>query len=102
MPPRKPFRPDKTRDRGRAPHGSRDAESSRPGTRRDNESQVRKKPTGQHPGKTSGKTSGKSWGKDRPQREVRAASPRYSAKSTDSKPRPERLKTRPEKSDEVA
>jgi 23S rRNA (guanosine2251-2'-O)-methyltransferase len=74
MPPRKPFRPDKTRDRGRAQHGSRDAESGRPSHHRDNGPQEKKK----------------AWGKDRPHREERPERPRYSAESTDSKPRPER------------
>jgi 23S rRNA (guanosine2251-2'-O)-methyltransferase len=80
MPPRKPFRPDKSRDRGRAPHGSRDEESGR----RDNRSQERKKPLG------------KSLGKSRPHREERAERPRYSAESTDSKPRSERAPSRDE------
>jgi 23S rRNA (guanosine2251-2'-O)-methyltransferase len=65
MPPRKPFRPDKNRDRGRAPHGSRDAESGDRGNR----SQERQK----------------SWGRDRPRSDERASTPRYSAKSADSK-----------------
>lgn len=70
MPPRKPFRPDKNRDPGRFTHGSRDEKSGH----RDNRSQRGKK----------------SWSKERPAREERATPPRYSAESTDSKPRFER------------
>ena len=43
MPSRKPFRPDKNRDRGRAQHGSGEGESGRPGSRWDNRSQEKKK-----------------------------------------------------------
>lgn len=75
MPPRKPFRPDKNRDRGRSPHGSRDAASGRPEHSRDNRSQEKKR----------------AWGRDRPrpesERDERAAPPRYRAESEDSKAR---------------
>jgi 23S rRNA (guanosine2251-2'-O)-methyltransferase len=72
MPPRKPFRPDKTRDRTRAPHRSPDPELGHPGKTRDNRSQEKKK----------------SWGgRDRPRSDERAAPARYSAESADSKPR---------------
>jgi 23S rRNA (guanosine2251-2'-O)-methyltransferase len=73
MPPRKPFRPDKNRDRGRTQHGSQDAESGRPENRRDNRSQGRKKPRE----------------RDRPRSDERASPQRYSAESEDSKPRRE-------------
>ena len=84
MPPRKPFRPDKNRDRGRSQHGSRDAESGRaegqPGNRWDNRSQDKKK----------------SWGRERPRSDERAAPPKYSAESADSKPRREHDRSRDE------
>jgi 23S rRNA (guanosine2251-2'-O)-methyltransferase len=67
MPPRKPFRPDKNRDRGRFPHGSRDLES--PG--RDNRSQDRKKPRE----------------RDRLRADEQPAPRRYSLESVDSKGR---------------
>jgi 23S rRNA (guanosine2251-2'-O)-methyltransferase len=70
MPPRKPFRPDKTRDPGRTPHRSRDAESGG----RDNRSQDRKK----------------SGGRERPRPDERAAPQTYSSKPTDSKGKRER------------
>jgi len=73
MPTRKPFRPDKNRDRGRAPHGARDAESGSPGAHRGNRSQDKKK----------------SWGQERPPRDERASPQRYSAESEDSKTRRE-------------
>jgi 23S rRNA (guanosine2251-2'-O)-methyltransferase len=69
MPPRKPFRPDKTRDRGRAQHGSRDAESSN----RNNRSQEKQKPRG----------------RERPRSDERASPQRYSLESDDSKGRRE-------------
>src|SRR5262245_17537895 len=72
MPPRKPFRPDKNRDRGRAQHGSQGPKS---GSR-----------------EARGPSPRKSWEKDRPRRndrrddrgDQRAASSRYSAESADS------------------
>ena len=71
MPPRKPFRPDKTRDRGHAQRGSRDTESGRGESHRDNRSQEKKK----------------SWGgRDQARSEERPAPARYSAESEDSKP----------------
>src|SRR5262245_32302157 len=86
MPPRKPFRPDKNRAPGRAQHGSRDAESGAQGGRRDNRSQA---------GRSQEK---RSWDRERPRSEERAASPRHSAESVDSKPRREHH----ERSDEAA
>lgn len=80
MPPRKPFRPDKNRDRGRAPYGSRPRESGEDSGRRDNRSQERRRP-GE---------------KDRPRSEDRAEQPRYSAELMDSKPRFERHPSREE------
>src|SRR5215831_3571431 len=82
MPPRKPFRSDKNRDRGRAQHGSGDTESSSNRVHRDNRSQEKKK----------------SWGQKRPRSDERAASPRsrYGAESEDSKPRRERPDSRDE------
>ena len=67
MPPRKPFRPDKNRDRGRVQHGSRHGDSDG----RDNRPQGRKK----------------DWAKDRPHRDGHGAAQRYSAESTDSQER---------------
>ncbi len=64
MPPRKPFRPDKNRDRGRVPHGSRDPETAQP----DKRSPARTGP----------------WSKDRPQRQERTAPPRYGSESANS------------------
>src|SRR6185369_1588064 len=84
MPPRKPFRPDKNRDRGRSQHGSRDAESgraeSRPSKPWDNRSQEKKK----------------SWGRARPRSDERAAPGGYSSESEDSKPRREPDRNRDE------
>src|SRR5687768_6776710 len=69
MPPRKPLRPDKNRDRGRFQHGARPEESGS----RDNRSQDRKKPSSkERPG-------------DRPRKEQRAVSAIYSAESETSK-----------------
>ena len=76
MPPRKPFRSDKNRDRGRFQHGSRDPESGA----RDNRSQERKK-VGE---------------RDRPRSDERAPAPRYSLKSEDSKGKRERHGSRDE------
>ncbi|WP_395020731.1 23S rRNA (guanosine(2251)-2'-O)-methyltransferase RlmB [Dongia sp.] len=74
MPPRKPFRPDKNRDRGRSPHGARDPESGHPGKNRDNRSQEKKRAPG-------------TWaGQDRPRADERASPPRYSSESGSSKP----------------
>jgi 23S rRNA (guanosine2251-2'-O)-methyltransferase len=86
MPPRKPFRPDKNRDRGRSQHGSRDAESARAegqsGHHRDNRSQEKKK------------SPGKSWGgRERPRSDEQAPA-RYSLESADSKPRREHDRNR--------
>jgi 23S rRNA (guanosine2251-2'-O)-methyltransferase len=70
MPPRKPFRPDKTRDRGRSQHGARPEESDS----RDNRSQQRGKPRGKdRPG-------------NKPRQEERAAPRKYGSESSDSKP----------------
>jgi 23S rRNA (guanosine2251-2'-O)-methyltransferase len=76
MPPRKPFRPDKNRDRGRFQHGSRDAASGD----RDHQSSERTK----------------SAGRDRPRSDERAAPPRYGAESEDSKRRREHHVSRDE------
>jgi 23S rRNA (guanosine2251-2'-O)-methyltransferase len=85
MSPRKPFRPDKNRDRARVPHGSRDGESAQSGNRRDNLSQEKRK------------SPGKSWGgRDRASSEERPSTPRYSAESEDSKPRREHDRSRDE------
>ena len=81
MPPRKPFRPDKTRDRGRAQHGSRPGKPGEETGSRDNRSQARKKPSG----------------KDQPRPRERAAVPqRYSAESEISQPRFEQSRSRDE------
>jgi 23S rRNA (guanosine2251-2'-O)-methyltransferase len=73
MPPRKPFRPDKNRTRGRTQHGSRPPESrGKPDAEsggRDNRSQERKKVSG----------------RDRPRSEERPVPQRYSSESADSK-----------------
>lgn len=70
MPPRKPFRPDKNRDRGRTQHGSPDVESGG----RDNRSQGQKK----------------SWGRDRAHPDEPRVQQKYSSKSEDSKGRRDR------------
>ena len=69
MPTRKPFRPDKNRDRGRTQHGARPEESGS----RDNRSQERKKP------------AGKDRPADRPRQPERPAPRKYSSESADSK-----------------
>jgi 23S rRNA (guanosine2251-2'-O)-methyltransferase len=71
MPPRKPFRPDKTRDRGRSQHGARPEESGN----RDNRSQDRKK------------SQPKDRPKVRPRHEERPVVQKYNSESVDSKER---------------
>jgi 23S rRNA (guanosine2251-2'-O)-methyltransferase len=80
MPPRKPFRPDKNRDRGRTQHGSRDAESSHSAGNRDNRSQERNNPSG----------------RDRRHADERASAPRNSLESADSKSQRDRAPSRDE------
>src|SRR4051794_41136363 len=74
MPPRKPFRPDKNRDRGRAQHGSRDPEARG----RDDRSQARKPSVAQ----------------DRPRSEDWAAPAKFASKSTGTKRHPEQARSR--------
>ena len=73
MPPRKPFRPDKNRDRGRSQHGSRPPESGRElgpeSGSRDNRSQARKK----------------IGARKQPRSDEEASTPRYSLESANSK-----------------
>ena len=91
MPPRKPFRPDKTRDRGRAQHGSRPKDSRGKSAEetggRDNRSQAPKKP----------------WSKARPQQrpaqERYAAPEKKAAKSVDSGERFEQPRKRDDTAD---
>jgi 23S rRNA (guanosine2251-2'-O)-methyltransferase len=125
MPPRKPFRSDKNRDRGRSQHGARDPESGRaegkPAHHRDNRSQEKNRPQDKSRSQAKNRPldksrpqaknrpqekdrsleKKKSWGRDRPRPndrvEERAAPPRYNVESENSKPQraPDR------KSDEV-
>ena len=97
MPPRKTFRPDKTRDRGRFQHGARPEDSGS----RDNRSQDRKKPLGKdRPGdrpRDRPRQEERAAPQNRPrQEEERMAPQRNSAKSRDSKEKLEQLRSRDE------
>jgi 23S rRNA (guanosine2251-2'-O)-methyltransferase len=77
MPPRKPFRPDKNRDRGRFQHGARPEDVSS----RDNRPQEGKKPLGKNrPRVRPGNRIA-----DQPRPEDRAAPRKYSSESKESK-----------------
>ncbi len=87
MPTRKPFRPDKNRDRGRSQHGL--APRNPPGILRENRD--RNRAAG-----TTGRRHERRLERERPRLDERAATPRYSAESANSKRKPERQGSRDE------